>query len=354
MKRGMLCSRVACVLALAAVLLAAASGAWSDTDLMDLRSRTGSTLEWDPWSQRGLLVNRGTTVAFRVGLPWAVVDYEDRLDIGPVTRNGASIRFTDEGAELIAALLDPPPPERLGPQVAAIVIDPGHGGKDPGAVREHRFDGRRVVIHEKDIALAVGLRLSAMLAQELPYTRILMTRDEDVFVELEDRPAMANEALDALPEDGDIVLFVSVHANTVAFRTEPTGFEVWVLPKEHERTVLPSGSTPSGDSAAQPIFNAMLDEQINRESVVLANEILDGLEAHVGDRSPNRGLREEKWAVVRRARMPAVLVEVGYMSNPVEARRMLQPDYLNDLARGIYDGIRGFIEWFEAAPDLTE
>ena len=176
----------------------------------------------------------------------------------------------------------------------------------------------------------------------------------DVYAVASGRFVGANEALDTLPEDEDIILFVSVHANTVAFRTEPVGFEVWVLPKEHERTVLPSGSTPSGDSAAQPIFNAMLDEQINRESVVLANEILDGLEAHVGDRSPNRGLREEKWAVVRRARMPAVLVEVGYMSNPVEARRMLQPAYLNDLARGIYDGIRGFIEWFEATPEPAQ
>ncbi len=318
---------------------------------MELRSRTGSTLEWDPWSQQGLLVNRGITVAFRVGLPWAVVDYEDRLDIGPVTRDGASIRFTDEGAELIAALLDPPRPAGLGPRVAAIMIDPGHGGKDPGANRTHQFGGRSFLVLEKDIALSIGQLLKGMLTEAFPDRRILMTRDEDVFITLEERPAMANAALPAFP---DIMLFVSVHANSVAFRTEPTGFEVWVLPKEHERTVLSADTTPSRDSAAQPILNAMLDEQISRESVALAHEILDGLEARVGDQSPNRGLREEKWAVVRRARMPAVLVEVGYLSNPAEARRMLQPAYLNDLARGIYDGIRGFIEWFEESPELTQ
>lgn len=338
------------MLLLAAVLVCTAVGIWAETDLMDLRSRTGSTLEWDPWSQRGLLVNRGTTVAFRVGLPWAVVDYEDRLDIGPVTRDGASIRFTDEGAELIAALLDPPRPEGMGPQVAAIMIDPGHGGKDPGAVRTHQFGGRSVVVMEKDIALNVSHLLYGMLTEAYPDRRILMTRDEDVFVTLEERPAMANAAL---PDDPDIMLFVSVQANAVAFRTKPTGFEVWVLPKEHERTVLPADST-SVDSGTQPILNAMLDAQIRRESVVLANEILDGLDAHVGDRSPNRGLREEKWAVVRHARMPAVLVEVGFLSNPTEARRMTQRPYLNDLARGIYDGIRGFIEWFEAAPAVTQ
>lgn len=347
MKRAMPCSWIPRVLTLAAVLLGAAAGAWSDTDLMELRSRTGSTLEWDPWSQQGLLVNRGTTVAFRVGLPWAVVDYEDRLDIGPVTRDGASIRFTDEGAEFIADLLDPPRPPGMGPRVAAVMIDPGHGGKDPGSNRTHEFDGRSVLVLEKDIALKVSQLLYGMLTEAFPDRRILMTRDEDVFVTLEERPAKANAAF---PDDPDIMLFVSVHANSVAFRTKPTGFEVWVLPKEHERTVLAADVAPSVDSATQPILNAMLDAQISRESVVLANEILDGLDTRVGDRSPNRGLQEEKWAVVRHARMPAVLVEVGFVSNPTEARRLLQPAYLNDLARGIYDGIRGFIEWFEASP----
>jgi len=349
MKRAMLRLRVPRVLTLAAVLLCAATGVWCDTDLMELRSRTGSTLEWDPWSQQGLLLNRGTTVAFRVGLPWAVVDYEDRLDIGPVKRDGASIRFTDEGAALIAALLDPPRPDAMGPRVAAVMIDPGHGGKDPGAVRTHQFGGRSVVVMEKVIALDIGRLLYGMLTEAYPDRQILMTRDEDVFVTLEERPAMANAAL---PDDPDIMLFVSVHANSVAFRTKPTGFEVWVLPKEHERTVLPADST-SVDSGTRPILNAMMDEQISRESVVLATEILDGLDGHVGDRSPNRGLREEKWAVVRHARMPAVLVEAGFLSNPTEARRMLQPAYLNELASGIYDGIRGFIEWFEASSDLA-
>ena len=337
-----------------AVLISGTAWAWGQTvDLMDLRRQTGATLEWDPWSQMGLLSNRGITVAFRVGLPWAVVDYDQRLDIGPVTRASASVRFTDDGAERIAALLDPPRPEGV-QRVAAIMIDPGHGGKHPGAVREHQFDGRRVVMLEKDIVLDIGKRLYAMLTQEFPDKRVLMTRDEDVFVKLEDRPAMANEALDILPDDTDIMLFVSIHANTAAFRTQPSGFEVWVLPKPHKRDVLAAETASSDDGDTQPILNAMLDEQIGRETVVLANEILDGLDARVGDRSRNRGLREELWAVVRHARMPAVLVEVGFISNPTEARRLTQPAYLNDLTRGIYNGIRGFITWFESSPALAQ
>ena len=352
MKRTMLfLLRGARAVALAVVIIFTAVWTWAETDLMDLRSRTGAILEWDPWSQKGILLKRGTTVAFRVGLSWAVIDYDQALDIGPVTRDGGSVRFTDEGAERIAAVLDQPRLDGVLQRVVAVMIDPGHGGRDPGAVREHELDGRRVVLLEKDIVLNIGMRLYEMLTQEFPDKQILMTRDEDVFVELEQRPEMANAAF---PEDPDIMLFVSIHANSVAFRTKPSGFEVWVLPKEEERDVLSDDSTLIGDRDTKPIFNAMLDEQISRESVVLGSGILEGLDARVGNRSRNRGMLEESWSVVRHARMPAVLVEVGFLSNPVEARRLTQPAYLNDLAHGIYDGISGFIMWFESSPGLAQ
>lgn len=349
MKRLMACSRVrpapALVAVLAALLACGASAAWGQIDLMDLRRDTGATLEWDPWLQQGLLLRRGATVAFRVGLPWAVIDYDRRLDIGPVIRQGASIRFTAAGAERIAAVLNPPRTEGA-LRVAAIMVDPGHGGKDPGAVGRHRFGGRRVTVMEKDIVLDVGKRLYALLTKDFPDKRVLITRDDDFFVVLEERSVLAN---DELPEEPDVMLFISIHANA-AFRAQATGFEVWVLPESHERNLLPADRVPSGDRDVQPIFNAMLDEQISRESVVLANRILDGLDARVGARSKNRGIRDESFAVLRHSRMPAVLVELGFVSNPAEARLMTQDDYLNDLTQGIYDGVTGFIEWFESSP----
>ncbi len=333
---------------LAAGIACGAAVAWGQTDLMDLRRDTGATLEWDPWSQKGLLLRRGTTVAFRVGLPWAVIDYDQRLDIGPVTRQGASIRFTAAGAERIAATLNPPRPEGS-LRVAAIMLDPGHGGKDPGAVGRHRFGGRRVVVREKDIVLDVGRRLYAMLTKGFPDKRVLITRDEDFFVVLEERSVLANVEL---PDEPDVMLFISIHANA-AFRAQASGFEVWVLPESHERNLLPADKVPSGDRDTQPIFNAMLEEQISRESVVLANEILGGLDVRIGTRSKNRGIRDESFAVLRHSRMPAVLVELGFVSNPTEARLMTQADYLNDLTQGIYDGVTGFIEWFESSPDAA-
>lgn len=328
------------------VLCFGISSAWADTvDLMDLQRRTDSILEWDPWSQMGLLTSRAHTVAFRVGLPFAVIDYDQRIDIGPVTRQGASIQFTEDGAKLIMALLDPPRPAKGEQRVAAIMIDPGHGGKDPGTVHQHRINGHTIDVMEKHIVLDVSRQLYSLLKHRFPGTRVFLTRDDDTFVVLEERPRMANAAL---PDGTDVMLFISVHANA-ATRKQPSGFEVWVLPKEHERNLISSQVSSHHDSNTQPILNAMMDEQISRESVVLANQILDGLDARVGDRTKNRGLFEESWAVVRHARMPAVLVELGFVTNPSEARLLTQPAYLSNLARGIYDGVSGFISWFESS-----
>lgn len=83
------------------------------------------------------------------------------------------------------------------------------------------------------------------------------------------------------------------------------------------------------------------------ESIILARDILAGLDGKVGTRSPSRGLKEESWYVVRNAKMPAVLLEVGFISTPEEAERLAQEAYLNDVAEGIYNGVRAFILRFE-------
>ena len=83
------------------------------------------------------------------------------------------------------------------------------------------------------------------------------------------------------------------------------------------------------------------------ESIVLAREILSGLDASVGSLTEDRGMRQESWYVVRNAKMPAVLVEVGFMSSQEEAGRLADPSYLKGIADGLYNGIRSFITRFE-------
>ena len=83
------------------------------------------------------------------------------------------------------------------------------------------------------------------------------------------------------------------------------------------------------------------------ESIVLAREILSGLDRSIGQLTDNRGLRQEPWYVVRNAKMPAVLVEVGFMSSTEEAARLADDAYLKDIADGLYTGISSFIARFE-------
>ena len=91
----------------------------------------------------------------------------------------------------------------------------------------------------------------------------------------------------------------------------------------------------------------MREEEISLESTVLAQNILAGLDASIGEKSANRGLRQNDWYVVRNARMPAVLTEVGFVSNAEEAPRLADPAYLKDVAQGMYSGVKAFIQGFE-------
>jgi N-acetylmuramoyl-L-alanine amidase len=94
-------------------------------------------------------------------------------------------------------------------------------------------------------------------------------------------------------------------------------------------------------------MNSMREEEITLETTLLAQEILAGLAESIGDRTLDRGLLQNDWAVVRDSRMPAVLLEVGFVNNPEEAKRLADPAYLKDIARGIYTGIAGFLSRFE-------
>jgi N-acetylmuramoyl-L-alanine amidase len=205
-------------------------------------------------------------------------------------------------------------------------------------------DGKAVPLHEKDIVLALALMVGERLRAVLPGKPVVLTRSDDTFVELEERAATANALQEKL---GDAVLYVSIHANASA-RRGANGFEVWYLPPTYRRSLLGSQAAEK-DPELLPILNSMLEEEISVESVVLAREILQGLDAQVGKVSPNRGLKEEAWAVVRNSRMPAVLVEVGYVTNPEEAAHLADPAYLQDIAEGLYNGIVAFVARFERA-----
>lgn len=220
---------------------------------------------------------------------------------------------------------------QLGLGVRRIVIDPGHGGKDPGAISP-------TGIKEKDLTL----RISRLLAAELRRqgSEVHLTRDRDVFLALEERTAIANS------KDAD--LFISVHVNSAPNR-QARGVETYVLDMlasddEAMRVAArENASSARSFSDLQGIIQQLLNHTKLQESIQLAEHVhqttVTTLRRAYDGRISDRGVRRAPFVVLVGARMPAVLVEVGFMSNPEEERLLTDEQYLNRLAQGIAAGI---------------
>jgi len=227
-------------------------------------------------------------------------------------------------------------------RIAAIIIDPGHGGKDSGALGNITVNGKKTEIYEKDIVLKTGLELKKLLNEAYPDKRILMTRDTDVYLTLDQRSDMANAVT---VKENEAVIFISIHANWGA-NSNTRGYEVWHITSGYKRTLIkPSDHNYSADITA--ILNAMLEEEYKTESIFLADSILLGLNQTFGSTIPSRGRKANDWFVVRNSRMPAVLVELGFISNQQDAALMTSQDGLQKFTRSLYNGIANFIGIFE-------
>ncbi len=202
------------------------------------------------------------------------------------------------------------------PGLRTIVIDPGHGGKDDGAANP------RLKLEEKTLTLDVALRLEKLL--KAAGYRVVLTRRKDTFPPLPLRPALARR------EKAD--LFISIHFNANESRTV-VGTETYVLTPQYQRSTGSDGRQ-SEDALAQPGnardgWNAVLGFRIHG--------------ALVGNlQSFDRGLKHARFAVLRDLHCPGVLVEGGYLSNDVEARRMATPEWRQKLATAIAEGVAGY------------
>jgi N-acetylmuramoyl-L-alanine amidase len=229
-------------------------------------------------------------------------------------------------------------------RIAAIIIDPGHGGVDPGAVSEHIINGRRQRIQEKDIVLNASRMLRNMLVRTYPDKRILMTRERDITMSLEERTMIAN----SVPiRRNEAIIYISMHANS-AHNRNARGFEVWYLSPDHRRTLLDESHFPDSPEL-RSIMNLLTEEAFLMESIKIAQSILDSMEAAMGNSMPNRGLKAEEWFVVRRSNMPAVLVELGFVSNREDMLLMTNDTYLRRMVEAVYKGIVDFVSIFEAS-----
>lgn len=218
------------------------------------------------------------------------------------------------------------PQKSYGKRITTICLDPGHGGKDTG----NRVVGF-ITHNEKTYTQALGLELQKQL--ERAGFRVMMTRMRDVYVPLPDRPALANRA--------GADLFISLH-----FNASPVDKDAIEGPETY--CITPVGAPSSnahGEDGEFGLTVGMGSTVANRyedKSLLLAYEIEKSLVQNL--RANDRGVRRARFAVLRDAEMPAILIEGGYMTNPTEGRKIYSADYRRRMAAAIINGILSYRE----------
>lgn len=341
----------AVLLILILVMLPAALFAQQEgfTEISELAADCGCELRIDYWKELFELKKGYSVIRISAGADWYLVDMNE-LRFGILTKYGTDGSFylddkTASEIELFFSTAEVP-----GPRIQYIVIDPGHGGKDPGAIGYYTSAGEKQSLQEKDVVLNTAVETARMLGTRFPDKNIILTRNDDRYLKLEERTEIANSI--ELQAD-ESMIFISIHANA-SFNSSAKGFEVWYLPPEYRRDLIDPKTLGDVDSDVIPILNTMLEEEYTIESVILGDKLLKSLDEQVGDISFNRGPKEESWFVVRNARMPSVLIELGFVTNQEEALLLSSSAYLKKLGKGIYNGIVDFITDYERTGGYTE
>jgi N-acetylmuramoyl-L-alanine amidase len=310
-------------------------------------------LRWDPLFRAGTLRAGNHSVVFQTGTPGSegmvLLDNRDLLFLpAPYLERGALV-FPGDFVTQVKKSLDSLAEQKLSRmRIAAIVVDPGHGGKDRGASATHTVKGRRFTLVEKDLTLKVSRSLHAMLNAAYPDKHILLTRSGDTYPTLDDRVAIAN----AVPlQDNEAVIYISIHANA-SFAKTARGYEVWYLSPEYRRTLIDETGRAESIEVLH-ILNDMMEEEFTTESITMAQLILNQFKETMGPLSPSRGIKAEDWFVVRNARMPAILVELGFVTNETEALLLADDAYLMKLSQALYKGITQFVAMFERSGGFT-
>lgn len=217
-----------------------------------------------------------------------------------------------------------------------LVIDPGHGGHDAGALG--------AISKEKNINLAVALRFGKYVEQNLPEVRVIYTRKTDVFIPLNERANIANRA--------NADLFISVHTNALPAGKVARGFETYTLgmhrAKDNLDVAMRENSVISMEKDYQQryqgfdprssesyiIFEFIQGKNMER-SVELARMIQRGV--CDGANRPDKGVHQAGFLVLRETSMPGCLIELGFITTPDEERLLNDDSRVDDIARGIYE-----------------
>jgi N-acetylmuramoyl-L-alanine amidase len=261
--------------------------------------------------------NRTTTVIFEAGSRRVVVNgLSVYMNRSVLKAAGNWVIAPVDAVDTVGAMLLPARALRKA-SAALVVLDPGHGGTDPGTGLG--------ALQEKGFTLDVAKRVRARLREN--HVNVMLTRDRDVAMTLEERCWRADRS------GADV--FISIHFN--ASRNQLiSGIETYIVPA--------SGYPPTGEQEQAGVTVKRKDCPGNRfdgANVVLAQYLQKGLLAHT--RADDRGIRRARYYVIRNANSPAALVECGFLSNRGEAKKILNADYRDRIAEGIARGILTYL-----------
>lgn len=230
-------------------------------------------------------------------------------------------------------------------RIHKVVIDAGHGGKDPGALGASSM--------EKDIVLAIALKAGEAIEHHFDDVEVIYTRTEDVFVELHKRAQIANES------GADV--FISIHCNANK-SSRPYGSETYVMGLhkseenldvaktenaaifyEEDYKIQYQGFNPNSDE--DYITLSMFQTASIEQSIDLSSKVQEQFESHVGRK--NRGVKQAGFWVLYKTTMPGILIELGFLSNPQEEKFLLSTQGQQKLAEGIFQAFSQFKKEYE-------
>jgi N-acetylmuramoyl-L-alanine amidase len=238
--------------------------------------------------------------------------------------------------------------DNKGKKITTIVIDAGHGGRDPGALGKHS--------REKDITLAVALKTGRYIKANLPDVKVIYTRNRDRFVELKTRGQIANK--------NNADLFISIHCNSNT-SPAPYGAETYVLGSDDKRSnrnmkvamlenaaILLEDNAKDNYNGFDPnspesyiIFSLKQNDYKQEQSLVLAQKIQSQFKNRAGRK--DRGVHQAGFLVLAGTYMPSVLVELGYLSNYTEEKFLLSDKGQSYLASAIYRAVKSYKHDYE-------
>ena len=245
--------------------------------------------------------------------------------------------------------------------ITAIIIDAGHGGKDPGSIGINK-------IKEKDIVLSFSLELKEELKKIIPNVDIVLTRDKDTYPTLQERYKIANTAAKIETDKPENALFISVHANA-SLSPSAKGFEAYFITaqesSEYARAVsmLENSALVKFDkidaskyeeNSSQLTHNYMLVEQYQKESRLLAQSIVDEVYKVSGISKRNKPVQNALFYVLKGSIMPSTLIEIGFITNEEDAKFMNTKETRIKMVKATALGIKKFIKEFEDTKGFSE